>query len=59
MDVPPLTTVEFVQFHPSFDYTDFMEGIKPDNNGGFVLKKGIFKKFCENVLTLYFVCAII
>lgn len=44
---------EFVQFHPSFDYTDFMEGIKPDNNGGFVLKKGIFKKFCENAAINY------
>jgi hypothetical protein len=44
-----------VQFHPSYDYTDFVEGLrptKPDNNGniGFELKDGIFKKFCFNAL---------
>jgi len=42
----------FVQFHPSYDYTDFVEGLRPtqpDENGniGFELKNGIFKDFCE------------
>jgi hypothetical protein len=42
----------FVQFHPSYDYTDFVEGLrptKPDSNGniGFELKNGIFKEFCK------------
>lgn len=42
----------FVQFHPSYDYTDFVEGLrptKPDEKGniGFELKDGIFKKFCD------------
>ena len=41
----------FVQFHPSYDYTDFVEGLRPtnDDNGnvGFELKDGIFKKFCQ------------
>jgi 5-methylcytosine-specific restriction endonuclease McrBC GTP-binding regulatory subunit McrB len=42
---------EFVQFHPSYDYTDFVEGLRPtppDENGniGFELKNGVFKKFC-------------
>ena len=42
----------FVQFHPSFDYTDFIEGlrpIQPDINGsiGFKLTDGIFKNFCK------------
>ena len=40
----------FVQFHPSYDYTDFVEGLRPtnDDNGnvGFELKDGIFKSFC-------------
>jgi putative 5-methylcytosine-specific restriction enzyme B len=41
----------FVQFHPSYDYTDFVEGLRPitDENGniGFELKDGIFKAFCK------------
>jgi 5-methylcytosine-specific restriction endonuclease McrBC GTP-binding regulatory subunit McrB len=45
----------FVQFHPSYDYTDFVEGLrptKPDEQGniGFELKNGIFKKFCKDAL---------
>lgn len=41
--------VEFVQFHPSYDYSDFVEGLRPkiNNDGtmGFELRDGIFKKF--------------
>lgn len=45
---------DFVQFHPSYDYTDFVEGLRPtppDENGiiGFEIKEGIFKSFCQNV----------
>ena len=44
----------FVQFHPSYDYTDFVEGLRPlqDNNGnvGFELKDGVFKEFCKKAL---------
>ena len=45
----------FVQFHPSYDYTDFVEGLrptKPDVNGniGFELKNGIFKEFCKKAV---------
>ena len=44
--------VAFVQFHPSYDYTDFVEGLRPtepDANGniGFELKDGVFKDFCK------------
>ena len=41
--------VDMVQFHPSYDYPDFIEGIRPmmsDNDEvGYTLKNGSFKKF--------------
>lgn len=45
----------FVQFHPSYDYTDFVEGLRPtmpDKNGviGFELRNGIFKEFCKRAI---------
>jgi len=49
-----------VQFHPSYDYTDFVEGLRPINDGnsnniGFKLEKGIFKKFCERAKKAEFI----
>lgn len=45
----------FVQFHPSYDYTDFVEGLRPvpqDDAGqiGFELRDGVFKEFCKRAL---------
>lgn len=45
----------FVQFHPSYDYTDFVEGLRPtspNENGqiGFERKDGVFKEFCKRAL---------
>jgi len=37
---------QVVQFHPSFSYEDFLEGIRPDGNGNLVLQNGVFKEFC-------------
>ena len=39
--------IEMVQFHQSYSYEDFIQGIRPNGEGGFVLKKGVFMDLCE------------
>ena len=48
---------DFVQFHPSYDYTDFVEGLRPidDVNGKIAFRRedGVFMRFCRKALETY------
>ena len=39
--------IEFIQFHQNYSYEDFIMGYRPNDEGGFSLKEGVFYRFCE------------
>src|SRR5699024_10456007 len=50
--------IETIQFHQSYSYEEFVEGLRPQMNGGFSIEKGIFymiaEKARENIDSNYF-----
>ncbi len=50
MGVKDKQRVEMIQFHQNYSYEDFILGYKPNANGGFELKHGVFYKFCKKAL---------
>ncbi len=52
--------IEFVQFHQSYAYEDFVMGLRPTAEGGFELRTGAFYDFCKKAAddpdrTYYFI----
>ncbi|MBL8090805.1 MAG: AAA family ATPase [Anaerolineales bacterium] len=44
------TRIEMIQFHQSYSYDDFVRGYRPDGNGSFNLKNGVFYEFCQKAI---------
>jgi hypothetical protein len=47
-DIGEKYAIKTVQFHPSYSYEDFIEGIRPNKKGGLKLFNGSFKQFCKD-----------
>ncbi len=42
--------VEMIQFHQAYSYEDFIQGYRPNAEGKFMLKNGVFYEFCRKAL---------
>lgn len=41
------SNIEIIQFHQSYSYEDFIQGIRPAENGTFEVRNGVFYDFCQ------------
>jgi MoxR-like ATPase len=42
--------VSMIQFHQSYSYEDFIQGFRPNQDGKFILRDGIFYDFCSQAM---------
>jgi len=52
MQEKDLVRLEFIQFHQSYSYDDFIRGYRPaqDDGGSFKIQNGIFFEFCQKAI---------
>jgi len=50
-DIKKEKRVEFVTFHQSYSYEDFIEGFRPNESGNIELEDGIFKNIADKALS--------
>lgn len=41
------SNIEMVQFHQSYSYEDFVQGIRMSEDGSFAVRNGVFYEFCK------------
>jgi len=47
MGVKDNSRVQMIQFHQSYSYEDFIQGFRPNDEGKFDLRNGVFYQFCK------------